>query len=133
MRFSWSAFARPVQNHAFRFQAPVAFLAAYAAWRAAGGKAGYGNSAYQAEHDVLFDAIRNDKPHNEAEYGALSTMTAIMGRMATYSGKLITWDEAFNSTLALVPKDLSDNMTPPVLPDENGFYPVAKPGITVAL
>ena len=42
---------------------------------------------YQQEHDDLFDAIRNDKPYTEAEYGAKRTMTAIMGRMSTYSGK----------------------------------------------
>ena len=35
-----------------------------------GGDAGYKNNAYQVEHDALFDAIRNDKPYNEAEYGA---------------------------------------------------------------
>ena len=35
------------------------------------GTKGYQNNAYQLEHDVLFDAIRNDKPHNEAEYGTL--------------------------------------------------------------
>ena len=60
-------------------------------------------------------------------------MTAIMGRMATYSGQQIEWDDAFNSKLELVPKDISDDMTPPVLPDADGFYPVAKPGITIAL
>ena len=40
------------------------------------------------EHDDLFDAIRNDKPYNEAFYGAHSTLTSVMGRMATYSGKM---------------------------------------------
>jgi hypothetical protein len=60
-------------------------------------------------------------------------MTAIMGRMATYSGKLIEWDEAFNSTLELVPEQFSWDMEPPVKPDADGFYPVAMPGKTVAL
>src|SRR6266481_4329743 len=53
-----------------------------------------GKNPYQQEHDDLFDAIRNDKPYNEAEYGAHSTMTAIFGRMATYSGKVLEWDAA---------------------------------------
>src|SRR5438128_257276 len=53
--------------------------------------------AYQQEHDDLFAAIRNDKPYNEAENGAKSTMTAILGRMCTYSGKMIEWNEALNS------------------------------------
>jgi len=42
---------------------------------------------YQVEHDVLFDCIVNDKPINDAENGAIATMTSIMGRMATYSGQ----------------------------------------------
>ncbi|WP_437222133.1 Gfo/Idh/MocA family protein [Planctomicrobium sp. SH661] len=50
-------------------------------------------SPYQVEHNVLFEAIVQDKPHNEAENGAYSTLTAIMGRLATYSGQLIRWDE----------------------------------------
>jgi hypothetical protein len=56
-------------------------------------------------------------------------MTAIMGRMAAYSGELIEWDEAFNSKVELVPKHFSDDMTPPVVPDKDGLYPVAMPGV----
>ena len=52
---------------------------------------------FQQEHDDLFAAIRADTPYNEAEYGAQSTLTAIMGRMATYSGKDVTWDQALAS------------------------------------
>lgn len=89
--------------------------------------------AYQQEHDDLFDAIRNDKPYNEAELGAVATMTAILGRMCTYSGQQIEWEDAFNSKLELLPKTFSWEAPPPVLPDANGFYPVAMPGRTVAL
>lgn len=89
---------------------------------------------HQLEHYPLIDAIRNNKPFNEAEWGAKSTMTAIMGRMATYSGKLVQWDEALNSKLVLVPDNLRDWKSPaPVLPDAEGWYPVALPGTTVAL
>lgn len=88
---------------------------------------------HQLEHFPLVDAIVNNKPYNEAEYGAKSTMTAIMGRMATYSGKLVEWDEAFNSKLELLPKTFAWDAPAPVQPDANGFYPVAMPGRTVAL
>ena len=50
----------------------------------------------------------------------MSTMTAIMGRMATYSGKLIEWDEAINSKLQLMPEKVSWDMEPPVKPDADG-------------
>jgi predicted dehydrogenase len=87
-----------------------------------------GPDPYQQEHDDLFAAIRKGEPYNEAEYGATSTMTAIFGRMATYSGKVLTWDEAINSTQDLSPSDYSFDATPPVVPDEDGNYPVAVPG-----
>jgi hypothetical protein len=81
----------------------------------------------------LIDAIRKDKPYNELEPAAMSTMTAIMGRMATYSGKSVEWDEAFHSKLQLMPEKVSWDMPPPVVPDAAGHYPVAVPGQTVAL
>ena len=90
-------------------------------------------SPYQAEHDALFAAIRNDTPHNEAEYAALSTMTAILGRMATYSGKLVEWKEAMESQLSLAPSHYAWDAVPPILPDAAGFYPVATPGVTKSL
>ncbi len=87
-------------------------------------------NAYQVEHDDLFAAILNDTPYNEAERGAKSTLTAIMGRMATYSGKMIEWDEALNSQIDLFPSSLAWDAMPKILPDSNGFYPVAVPGST---
>lgn len=83
---------------------------------------------YQVEHDVLFQAIRNDTPHNEAEYGALSTMTAILGRLATYSGKTVTWEEAFDSEDRLTIDAKSWNDSPRDLPNEDGEYAIAMPG-----
>jgi myo-inositol 2-dehydrogenase / D-chiro-inositol 1-dehydrogenase len=85
---------------------------------------------YQLEHDDLFAAIRGGTPYNEMEYGAHSTMTAIMGRMATYSGKMMEWDEALNSEIDLSPKDYDFAAAPPVVPDAKGNYPVPVPGIT---
>ena len=88
---------------------------------------------YQKEHDELFAAIRGGTDYNEAEIGAYSTLTAIMGRMATYSGKVITWEQALNSELALAPARLGWNETPPVLAGERGLYPAAIPGLTRAI
>ncbi len=88
---------------------------------------------YQQEHDDLFDAIRNNKPYNEAENGAHSTMTSIMGRMATYSGKVIDWDEALNSKIDLMPKVFAWDANPPTLPDKDGRYPIAVPGKTITV
>lgn len=86
---------------------------------------------YQIEHDELFDAIaKGEYKFWDAERTAKSTMTAIMGRMATYSGKLVKWDEAMNSDISLFPEKLAWDAMPKVLPDENGFYPVAVPGKT---
>ena len=85
---------------------------------------------YQVEHDVLFDAIRNDKPHNEADYGATTTMTAIMGRMATYSGQVVDWDLAIQSQVSLAPNRYTWDGTPSTLPGKDGLYPCAMPGVT---
>ena len=85
---------------------------------------------YQVEHDALFDAIRNNKPLNDAENGAKSTMTAILGRMATYSGQMIEWDEALNSNVNLMPEKLAWDALPKSLPDANGLYKIPVPGKT---
>lgn len=98
------------------------------AWRSA--RAAKAASPYQIEHDVLFDAIRNDKDHNEAEYGALSSMTGVLGRMATYTGKIVTWEQAMNSGEALTTDAEEWNAAAPVLPDEEGRYAIAVPGVS---
>lgn len=93
-------------------------------------KAGEPNP-YQTEHDELFAAIaKGQYKYADAENGAKSTMTSILGRMATYSGQIIDWDKAINSGLDLHPKVYAWDAAPPVLPDANGYYPVAVPGVT---
>ncbi|GAG35384.1 unnamed protein product, partial [marine sediment metagenome] len=74
---------------------------------------------YQVEHDVLFEAIREDKPHNETERCAYAAMTGILGRMAAESGKEITWEQAMASDLELAPglEDFTMDSDPPVMPD----------------
>ena len=93
---------------------------------------GPGSDGYQEEHDDLFASIVAGKPYNEAPYNATATMTAILGRMATYSGRVVTWDEAFNSDLSLGPERLAWDAEPPVKPGPDGIYPCAIPGITKA-
>ncbi len=88
---------------------------------------------YQVEHDRLFAAIRADLPHDEAERGALATMTAILGRMATYSGRVVSWEEGLASELHLGPERLDWDGEPPTRPDEHGRYPIAIPGVSRVL
>ena len=83
---------------------------------------------YQQEHDDLFAAIRHNEPYNEAYRGAKSTLTSIMGRMATYTGKEITWEQALNSKAQLMPPTITWDTKPPSGPNENGEYPIPVPG-----
>ena len=85
---------------------------------------------YQVEHNKLFASIRNGGVISDAENGAMSTLTAILGRMATYTGKKITMEEAFNSKLHLMPEKVTWETTPPSLPDSEGNYPIPMPGKT---
>ncbi len=86
---------------------------------------GEGNDMYQQEHDELFASIRTGKPMNDGEWMLQSTMMAIMGRMAAYTGQTITYEEALNSEKRLGPD-----------PENFRFDlvfegpPVAKPGVT---
>jgi predicted dehydrogenase len=87
---------------------------------------------YQAEWQVLLDAIRKDKPHNEARRATEANVAALMGRMATHTGQYITWDQALNSDFQFV-KDV-DNMTfdtpAPIHEGPNGIYPAPQPGLS---
>ncbi|HTQ39886.1 MAG TPA: Gfo/Idh/MocA family oxidoreductase [Pirellulales bacterium] len=96
-------------------------------------KAGPAPNPYQIEHADLQDAIKNGAPYNETDYAAKSTMTAILGRMATYSGKEITWDDAFNSKLSVMPAEFTWGAKMPVNPGPDGMYPQAIPGLTKAV
>lgn len=91
---------------------------------------GTGNiNPYQQEHNELFEAIvKGEYKYADAERVAKSTMTAILGRYATYSGKEISWDEALQSDVILMPDKLAWDAMPKVLPDDEGYYPHAVPG-----
>ena len=61
---------------------------------------------YVQEHMHLVHAIRTGNYVNEAEQTAISTLTAIMGRTAAYTGRAITWDEIFKSDMDLGPSKI---------------------------
>ena len=84
----------------------------------------------QLEQDALFTALRAGDLPNEGDYGAYSTMTAIMGRMATYSGKRVKWSDAMNSTTQLADTDALKSLEDlaPIQPTTDGRYTVAVPG-----
>ncbi len=75
-----------------------------------------GNDMYQREHDVLFESIRSGAPVNDGTFMAHTTLLAIMGRMAAYTGGVITWDQAMNSAEDLNPEPwaLGDRATPEI-------------------
>ena len=85
---------------------------------------------YQVEHDRLFASIRNGEVIADTENGAMSTLSAILGRMATYSGKAITLEEALNADYQIMPAEVNWDTIPPTLPDSNGYYPIPTPGKT---
>lgn len=89
------------------------------------------NNPYQTEHDELFAAIaKGEYKFADAENGAKSTMTSILGRLATYTGQVVEWDKALNSGMDLQPKTYAFDAAPPILPGADGYYPVAVPGAT---
>lgn len=89
------------------------------------------NEPYQNEHDELFAALaKGEFKFADAENGAKSTLTSIIGRMATYSGQVIEWDKTINSGISIQPAKYAWDAPPPVLPDANGYYPIATPGVT---
>ena len=81
-----------------------------------------GNDMYQTEHDELFAAIRAGTQKNDGEWMARSTMVAILGRMAAYTGQVITWEQAVASQQRLGP--------PSYAPQELPVDPPAVPGRT---
>lgn len=69
---------------------------------------------FQIEHNELFGGIRKNEPVNNGEYMSKSTLMAIMGRMATYTGQKVTWEQAMNSTEDLSPSGYDWDAKPPV-------------------
>jgi predicted dehydrogenase len=78
---------------------------------------------YQNEHDAFFAGIRSGKLINDGTWMAQSTLLALMGRMAAYTGQEVTWDQALNSKETLVPAN-------PTWDTQVAVPPVAMPGQT---
>jgi len=80
-------------------------------WRLTGATAwkfeGTANAPYRQEHTDLIASIRAGRPYNELKDIAETTLTAIMGRMSAYTGKLVTWEDALASPDRLVPEQLA--------------------------
>jgi predicted dehydrogenase len=87
-------------------------------------------NGHQQEQTDLVAALRAGKRYNEGYFGANSSMTSVLGRMATYSGKTVKWDEAVANGKGQFPKVLTWDAPAPVTKDEEGNYPIAVPGRT---
>ncbi len=87
----------------------------------------------QLEQNAFINSIQNGEYINDTEYGAKSTLTAIIGRMAAHSGQEIKLQDALDSKLVLGPKEFSWDAHMPDLPDENGNYAVPIPGKATVL
>jgi hypothetical protein len=87
---------------------------------------------YRVEWQLLLDAIRQDKPHNEARRAGEAEVAALMGRMATHTGQYLTWEQVLNSEFQFV-EDI-DNLTfetpAPIHAGSDGIYAPPQPGIT---
>jgi predicted dehydrogenase len=86
---------------------------------------------YQLEWDHLVEAIRQDKPHNEAKRGAEASLVTSMGRMAAHTGRIITRDQMLNHEHEFAPDvdKLTADSPAPVQADKDGKYPVPEPGL----
>lgn len=83
---------------------------------------------YQAEHDELYRHIRADMPLNNAHYAAHSTMAAVAGRMATYSGQVVPLAEAREKGPSIMPAHLAWDADPGPRAGADGLYPCPVPG-----
>ena len=97
------------------------------AWKFSGDTKAKG---HQLEQDDLIAALGRGEIYNEGEYGAHSTFTAILGREACYSGKVVKWDELLAKGRELAPgiDDYNLETTPPVVRGEDDKYPIPVPG-----
>lgn len=87
---------------------------------------------YQLEWDHLIAAIKEDTPYNEVERGVMASAVTSMGRMAAHTGQTITLEEFMEVDHEFSPNTelLSFDSDAPIMPDENGMYPIPNPGLT---
>jgi predicted dehydrogenase len=93
------------------------------------------SNPYQREHDALFAGIRSGVPVNSGAYMVASTQTVVMGQLACYTGREVSWQQMEESDFYYPPRpeDCHDAMDPPVVKADNGSYPVPVPGSTKML
>jgi len=89
------------------------------------------NNPYVNEWNDLIDAIRNNKPYNEVEYGVYASLTGSLGRMAAHTGVKIAFDDLLNSTNEYAPNvdKLTLDSPSPLPADADGKYPIPQPGL----
>jgi len=87
---------------------------------------------YRAEWQILVDAIRQDTPHNEGRRAGEANLATLMGRMATHTGRYVTWDEALNSDFEFIADidNMSENTPAPLQAGPDGIYAAPQPGLT---
>jgi predicted dehydrogenase len=86
---------------------------------------------YQLEWDHLFEAIREDRPYNEAKRGAEASLVTAMGRMAAHTGQVVTYEQALRHEHEFAPDvdKLTMDSPAPVQAGPDGKYPIPQPGI----
>ena len=88
------------------------------------------SNRFDLTHVALFSAIRSGRPLDNTIFMARSSLLAIMSTWASYTGQLITWEQAMASNHVIAPERLALDADPPTLPDDQGNYPMPVPGIT---
>ncbi len=94
---------------------------------------GPGGNPYRLEQKALMDSIRNGEPINSGDYMINSNIVVIMGQVACYTGKMVTWDQIVKSNFSFGPLDGNFDMEPPTKPGPDGNYPLPIPGKTKIL
>lgn len=122
----WNGAASDVSDHVYGTRG-VAHLQSHVidgenAWRWRDAEDAPPDDMYQNEHDALFASIRKNEPRDDGDYMCKSTLMAILGRMAAYTGQSITWEQALNSQEDLSPASYAwTEIAPPA---------IAVPGVT---
>jgi len=93
-----------------------------------GGPALESDNPYDQEHVDLIKAILKGTKLNDGWHGAVSSMTAVLGRMATYSGRIVRWEEAVAKGPSEAPKLIAFDAKPQHMPGPDGRYPFPMPG-----
>ncbi len=88
------------------------------------------SNPYLTEWSDLIDAIRHDRPYNEAKRGTEASLVTAMGRMAAHTGRVVTWEEALQHPHEFAPDldRLTMDSAAPLVAGVDGTYPLPQPG-----